>query len=116
MNARRARAHAPRPATPDLPRLSRIPSDHQPQPTAGAVGTLHRPDERASEPSHSLVIERVFSRLSADAVSAKQSMGHLFTIVRFYWVLQSSTGFYQVRSFRFSAPVEPLQNLVEPPI
>jgi len=54
-----------------LPRLSRIPSDDQPQPAVGAVDTLHRPDERTSEPSDGLVIERVFSRLSADAVSAK---------------------------------------------
>ena len=56
-------------------RVSRPTTNRSGRPVA--VEPPHRAHQRAAEARDGLVVERIFSRLSANAVSAKQSMGHL---------------------------------------
>jgi hypothetical protein len=58
-------------------RFARVASDKKPQRPSGACRASHRAHEGAPKARDRLVVERVFSRLSADAVSAKQAMGHM---------------------------------------
>ena len=58
-------------------RLPGVATDHESQPPRQIIRTLHRTHQRPAQPRDGLVIERIFSGLSTDTVSAKKSMGHV---------------------------------------
>src|SRR5690348_7059567 len=61
-------------------RLSGVPTDDKSQRFRRIGRMAHRTHERSAEPRDRLVIQRVFSRLPTNAISAKESMGHVYQL------------------------------------